>query len=228
MPIAMTPHELLRLHPFFSALPTKDVDTLLLRARHKRLPAGKVLFEKDDPGHGLYGVLSGRIAFTIDSRDGKALILNVLGPGEFFGEIALLDGKGRSAAAVAQTSAQLLFIARNEFLPFVRDRPEMLLHILGVVCGRLRRSTQFIADAVFLDLPQRLAKQLAVLHEEKGREGHDLRVSHAELAGMLGVSRERVSRQLSLWSSRGILEQGRSRLVVRDRAALEQLVVGDA
>jgi CRP-like cAMP-binding protein len=221
----MTPQDLLRLHPFFSALLPTDIDKLLMRTRHRRVLAGKVLFEKNAPGDGLYGVLSGRIAFTVDSVDGKKLTLNVLESGEFFGEIALLDGKGRSAAATARDASELLFIPRKEFLSFVRGRPDMMLHIMAVVCGRLRRSTEYIADAAFLDLSRRLAKQLVVLLNGHGASPEaGLHISHAELASMLGASRERVTRLLAAWGDKGILDQGRSHLVVRNPRALEQLV----
>ena len=221
----MTPKDLLRLHPFFSALLPTDVGTLLTRTRLRRMLAGQVVFEKDAPGDGLYGVLSGRIAFTVGSADGKELTLNVLGSGEFFGEIALLDGKGRSAAATARCASELLFIPRNEFLSFVRERPDMMLHIIAVVCGRLRRSTEYIADSTFLDLSRRLAKQLVVMLNGHGASPDaGLYISHAELASLLGASRERVSRLLEAWGDKGILDQGRGRLVVRDRRALEQLV----
>jgi CRP-like cAMP-binding protein len=223
----MTPLELLRLHPFFSALAPRDAETLLMRARCKRIPAGRPVFRRDEAGDGLYGVLAGRIAFTVDSADGRELTLGFLGPGGFFGEIALLDGKGRTATAEAREASELLFIARRDFLPFVSERPEILLHIIGVLCGRLRRSTDYIADTAFLDISRRLAKQLVILLDSDKRQHTDLQVSHAELASMLGVSRERVSRQLSAWSGKGILDQGRSRLVVRDLRALEQLATGD-
>jgi CRP-like cAMP-binding protein len=224
----MTPQELLRLHPFFSALPQSDVDTLLKHARRRRIAAGRVVFNKDDSGDGLYGILSGCIAFTVDSEDGRALTLSFLGPGAFFGEIALLDGKGRTAAAQAREASELLFIARREFLPFARVRPETLLHIIEVLCGRLRRSTEYIADTAFLDLSHRLAKLLVVMVDGDAHQQPRLKISHAELASLLGVSRERVSRQLAAWGSKGIIAQGRSRFIVRDRRALEQLVAGDA
>jgi len=218
----MTPQELIRLHPFFSDLSRGDVETLLGRTTLKRIAAGRVLFSKDAPGDGLYGVLSGRIAFTMDSTEGKKLTLNALGPGEFFGEIALLDGKGRSAAAIARETSQLLFIPREAFLAFARERPDTLLHIVGVVCSHLRRSTEYIADTAFLVLQRRLAKTLVGLLDG----GREVRVSHAELASMLGVSRERVSRQLAEWKERRILDQRRGRLMVRDAGALERLVSG--
>jgi CRP-like cAMP-binding protein len=221
----MTPQDLLRLHPFFSALMARDVQELLKCTRSRRVPAGQVLFHKGDAGDGLYGILTGRVAFTVDSVDGKELILNVLGPGQFFGEIALLDGKGRTAGAVARDTCHLLFIARNEFMSFFGERPEAMFRIIELLCARLRRSTEYIADTAFLDLARRLAKQLVNLANDDGssREAA-LRVSHAELAAMLGVSRERVSMQLAAWSDKGILDQRRGQLVVRDRQALRHVI----
>lgn len=223
--LGMTPQDLLHLHPFFSALAPRDVQELLKRIQSRRLPAGHMLFQKGDAGDGLYGILSGRIAFTVDSTDGKELILNVLGPGEFFGEIALLDGKGRSATAVVRDACRLLFIARNDFMAFFGERPEAMSRIIELLCARLRRSTEYIADATFLDLAGRLAKQLVNLaNDDDSSRGAALHISHAELAAMLGVSRERVSMQLAAWSDKGILDQGRGQLVVRDRQALQHVI----
>ena len=221
----MTPQDLLCLHPFFSALSARDARELSRRTHSRRVPAGQVLFQQGDAGDGLYGILTGRVAFTVDSVNGKGLILNVLGPGEFFGEIALLDGKGRTATAVARDACHLLFIARQEFMAFFSDRPEAMSRIIELLCARLRRSTEYIADTAFLDLSTRLAKQLVSLADDDGssREAA-LRISHAELAAMLGVSRERVSMQLAAWSDRGILDQGRGHLVVRDRQALRHVI----
>ena len=221
----MTPQDLLRLHPFFSALSARDAQELSKHTRSRRVPAGHVLFQQGDAGDGLYGILAGRVAFTVDSVNGKGLILNVLGPGEFFGEIALLDGKGRTATAVARDACYLLFMARKEFMAFFGDRPEAMSRIIELLCARLRRSTEYIADTAFLDLSTRLAKQLVTLADDDGssREAA-LRISHAELAAMLGVSRERVSMQLAAWSDKGILDQGRGHLVVRDRQALQHVI----
>jgi CRP/FNR family cyclic AMP-dependent transcriptional regulator len=230
----MTPKDLLRLHPFFTALPARDVEELQKRARCRRVPAGRVLFQQGDAGDGLYGILAGRVAFNVDSKNGKELILNVLGPGEFFGEIALLDGKGRTAGAVARDACQLLFIARNEFMSFFAERPEAMFRIIELLCARLRRSTEYIANTTFLGLSGRLARQLVDLAPEDGqrdgqkegssREATALRISHAELAAMLGVSRVRVSMQLAEWSDKGILDQGRGQLVLRDRQALHNVI----
>ncbi len=224
----MKPQDLLCLHPFFASLVESDVRTLMMRTRTKRVPAGRTIFRKDEPGDGLYGILAGRVAFTVDSPDGRELTLNVLGTGEFFGEIALLDGKGRSATAVARDACELLFIGRTEFLSFFSERPQSMMNVVELLCERVRLATDYIADAAFLGLSRRLAKQILLLLERTPSAHHAaLNVSHAELASMLGVSREHVSRQLSFWSDKGILDQGRGRLVVLDRAALAQVLAGD-
>ena len=223
----LTAQQLVRRHPFFSSLATAESEALLRHMVVKRAAAGQVLFHREQPGDGLYAILSGRIAFTVGSPEGKELILNVLGPGEFFGEIALLDGKGRSASAVARDPAELAFIGRADFLDFLARRPEAMLRIIELLCARLRRATDYIEDSTFLDLPARLSKSLLGLVD--GGERADqavIRISQEELAAMLGVSRERVNRQLAVWCDLGILEQGRGRVVVRDERALARLSNG--
>lgn len=219
----MKPHELLGLHPFFSSLTHQDVQKLLPHTRCRRFTAGHEIFHKDDAGDGLYGVLSGSVAFSVDSPDGRELTLNVLGPGEFFGEIALLDGQGRSATAQAREDCEVLFVPRGDFLAFFSERPQAMISIIELLCSRLRLATDQIADTAFLDVPRRLAKRLVWLLDGAPPPAA-LRISHAELASMLGVSRERVTRQLSAWGNKGILDQGRGRIVVRDRDALEHVV----
>jgi len=216
-----------RSHPFLSAIADAEREALFRHVVVKRAGAKQVLFRKEQPGDGLYAILSGRIDFTVDSAAGKQLILNVLGPGEFFGEIALLDGKGRSATAVAREPSDVAFIARADFLSFVNRRAEAMLHIIELLCSRIRRATDHIEDSTFLDLPTRLSKQLLRLVDGQApHSGARIRISQAELAAMLGVSREYVNRQLSLWRDLGVLEQGRGRLVVRDHGALRRFADG--
>jgi CRP-like cAMP-binding protein len=226
----MTPRDLLRLHPFFSALTDAETRELLKRAHTKRVGPGDVVFRKDDPGDGLYGVLAGSILIVVESAAGKDLILNVHGPGEFFGEVALLDGEGRSAAAVAREPSQLFFLGRSEFLAFLRQRPEAMIRIIAFLCARLRRATNLVEDSTFLNVPSRLAKQLIGLIGNRPRGDGDsapsLQISQNDLARMLGVSREFVSKQLAIWREAGIVELGRRRLTVRDPHALEQLIAG--
>lgn len=218
----MTPKDLFGLHPILATLNAEETRHLLARSTVRRFGAGATLFYKDDPGDGLYGVLAGRVVISVGSDTGKELILNMFGPGEFFGEIALLDGKGRTGTATAREDSELLFLSRAVFLPFLRQQPEAAIRIIALLCERLRRTTDLVEDSAFLDTARRLAKRLVVL----GSAGHEISLSQAELAQMLGVSREIVSRQLSVWREAGIVELGRGRITVRDSGALDRLVLG--
>lgn len=227
----MSPQELFALHPFLGTLTVDEMAELLRHAHTRRLPAGRIVFRKDDPGDGLYGVLAGRIVVSVESVSGKELILNMFGPGEFFGEIALLDGKGRTATATAREPAVLLFLGRADFLPFLARRPEATARIIGMLCERLRRTTDLVEDSAFLSVPTRLAKQLVGLAGRYGGQDpvgslHTLRISQAELARTLGVSREIVSRQLAVWREAGILRLARGQVAVKDMRALEGIIAG--
>jgi CRP-like cAMP-binding protein len=221
----MTPQELFRLHSFLAVLTGAETRELLDRAPVQRLSAGDVVFRKDDPGDGLYGVLEGRIVVTVDSAQGKELILNMFGPGEFFGEIALLDGKGRTATAVARDASRLVFLGRAAFLPFLGEHHETAVRIIAFLCERLRRTTALVEDSTFLSVSTRLAKQLAVL-AASGRGDATIRLSQEELAQMLGVTREMVSRQLAIWREAGVVEIGRGWIKVRNGEALDRIVAG--
>jgi CRP-like cAMP-binding protein len=225
----MTPHELLRLHPFLGVLTGAETQELLKRAVTKHVAADTVVFRKDDPGDGLYGVLAGRVLIVAESADGRELILNQHDAGEFFGEVALLDGEGRSAAAKTREASDLVFLGRGEFLAFLSQRPEAMLRIMALLCARLRRATSLVEDAAFLNVSSRLAKQLIALmgRGDSGKPaagGPTLRMSQKELAQRLGVTREFVSKQLAIWREAGIVELGRRHLTVRDERALEQLI----
>ena len=227
----MTPQDLFRLHPLFSALTDGETSELLKRALTKRITAGDVVFHKNDTGDGLYGVLTGSVLIVVESSEGRELVLNKHDAGELFGEIALLDGEGRSAGAIAHEASELLFLGRDKFLAFLRPRPEAMIRIIALLCGRLRRATNLFEDSAFLNVPTRLAKQIIALIDRHGPRGESrsattLGISQKELAQMLGVSREFVSKQLAVWREAGIIDLGRRRLTVRDERALEQLIAG--
>lgn len=221
----MTPQELFRLHSFLAVLTQEEMHELVKRAHIQRVSAGDVVFRKDDPGDGLYGVLEGRIVVTVESSGGKELILNMFGPGEFFGEIALLDGKGRTATAAARDASRLLFLSRAAFLPFLSQHHEIAARIIAFLCGRLRRTTHLVEDSAFLSVASRLAKQLAAL-AAVGPGDATVRLSQEELARTLGVTREIVSRQIAIWREAGVVEIGRGWIKLRDREALDRILTG--
>src|SRR5258708_13520467 len=161
----MTPQDLFRLHSIFGALTTAETPELMKRAITRRVAAGDVVFRKDDPGNGLYWVLTGSILIVVESREGKELILNMHGPGEFFGEVALLDGEGRSATAIAREASQLFFLGRTEFLAFLRQRPDAMIRIIGFLCARLRRARQLVQGFASLHLARQLGAPVTPLYQ---------------------------------------------------------------
>jgi CRP/FNR family cyclic AMP-dependent transcriptional regulator len=228
----MTPHDLLRMHPILGALTDGEARALLRSTRCRMVAAGETVFLRDDPTDGLYGVLSGSVLIVVDSAEGKELVLNKHGAGEFFGEVSLLDGEGRSATAVAYEPSRLVHIDRDRLLAFLRQRPDALLRIVQLLCARMRRVTRLVEDSIFLDVSTRLARQIVALtdarvptHEHAATA--TLHLSQNDLARMLGVSREFVGKQLTSWRDSGIVELGRRRLTVRDAGALERLCMGE-
>jgi len=222
----MTPHDYLRQHPILAGMTDGEAGGLLASLRTRRVDAGEVVFRKDDPGDGLYCVMRGRILIVAESPDGKELILNVHDAGEFFGEIALLDGVGRSATAVAHEPSDLLYLGRAAFLAFIEARPEAMTRIIALLCARLRRATELVVDGAFLDVSARLAKLVLALRDGN-RNSSTLRVTQRDLALMLGVSRETVTKLLAMWRESGMVEIGRRRLAVLDAGALERIAAGD-
>jgi len=225
---SVAPQDMFRRHMLLAALEEGESRELLVHARVQRVRAGQVIFNRGDPGDGLYGVMAGRVIVTIESAAGKQLILNSFGPGALFGEIALLDGGGRTATAVAREPSTLVFLARTAFLRFLERRPDTALRVIAFLCERLRRTTELVEDATFLSVPRRLAKQIMALIPDAPRGGRTpvVQISQAELAQMLGVSREIVSRQLASWRDAGLIDSARGRLVVRDAGALDHIIAG--
>jgi len=223
----MRPPDLFARHPLFSALPDDQARELLRRAPVKRFQAGEIVFRRGDPGDGLYGVLTGSILIVAESAKGRDVIINKHGSGEVFGELAMLDGKGRSAAAVVHETSELIHVRRDKFLPVLRQQPDAMIHIISFICNRLRRITDVFEDAALLDVPTRLAKQIVMLSEAIGAAPDSpvtLHISQNDLARMLGVSREFVGKQLVAWRAAGIVELGRQRLTVRDARALRKRI----
>ncbi len=195
----------------------------------RRLGDGEVLFLKGDEGDALYGVLEGKIRIVTGSPTGREVLLNILEPGEVFGEIALLDGLPRSADAVALGETRLWTIRRGDFVALMKAEASLGIHLLALLCQRLRAMNERIEDTVFLGLPARLAKQLLVLvgtYGEDVAEGRRiaLPISQSELGQILGTSRESINKHLQAWRRQGWISLERRHVVIRDAEALEGVV----
>ena len=216
-------------HFLFNAFENTELDELLAHARTPSYAAGSSIFRKGDPGNGLYGILSGEVAINTFSADGKEILLNLLKPGDIFGEIALLDAKERTAGAVAKTASELLFIDRGDFIPFLERHPQVCVRLLTVLCGRMRWTSQIIEDVIFLDLPGRLAKKLldfAELHGRSVPQGIelDLHLSQYDLGTLTGASRESVNKVLTLWRRNGLISLQQRKIIIHRQAELRLIV----
>jgi CRP/FNR family transcriptional regulator, cyclic AMP receptor protein len=212
-------------HFLFRQLRDAELTALLAHARTEHRKANEVIFHKDSPGFGLMAVLSGRVKITSAGADGKEVVLNIIDPGEVFGEVALLDGKPRTADAVAISPTELLVIDRRDFVPFLESNPRVAIRLLEVLCERLRRTSEQLQDVLFLDLRARLAKtllRLAKTHGQATAGGHriDLRLSQSEIGNMTGLTRESINKQLRDWQKRKLIDWDRGTITIRDIPAL--------
>ena len=220
--------EALRRCFLFSALSPQELDEIIGFAIERRYRRGQTIFQKDDTGSSLMAVLRGRVHITAESADGREIILNVINPADVFGEIALLDGKPRSAAATAVEDTHLLVVERNRFVPHVAKNPELAQRLLEVLCDRLRRTSVALEQIALCALPARLARVLLKLAADYGRPGTqgtriDIKLSQKDLSNLVAASRESVNKQLVAWREDGLLAQEDGRIVVRRAANLEAL-----
>src|SRR5262249_28877115 len=130
---------LLRNHLLFRDLPAPIIDRIGSYMKVRKVARGATIFNKGDPGTGLVGVLRGNVKISVASADGRDIVLNIIQPGEIFGEIALLDGHPRTADATAMGDCELMVIERRDFIQFLRSQPDMSVKFIEILCSRLRR-----------------------------------------------------------------------------------------
>jgi CRP-like cAMP-binding protein len=215
----------LRQHPIFRDLEPEALDQLCRYAKHTVLKRGATIFAKDDPGNSLYAVISGTVKISISSPDGRNAILNLVGPGELFGEMAVLDGQPRSADATANTNCEIFVIDRRDFLPFVRSQPALAMKFIELLCARLRWTSEQVEHVILQDLPGRLASALLGLTERRKPEpeNHTISITQQEISEMVGMTRESVNKQLRAWAMRNWVRLEHGAIVVLDASALREL-----
>jgi len=222
----MSSIDLLKQIPLFEAFQPADRNQLASLLRLRLIVKGNTLFRKGDEGTALYIILQGCIKISISGKAGEEVALAILGRGDFFGEMALLDGMPRSADAVALEDSHLYVLNRKDFLSFLIQNEAAVQAILFALSLRLRRTDDLLQEVCFLNLSVRLARRLLELAKkgETGDGGHsyEVRLSHKELSGLFGVTRESISKELRVLRSRGIVSTMRNRILIHDIDALKQ------
>jgi len=224
---ASSRREAVRRSPLFARLGDGEIDAVLAHATVSRYGEGDHIFAKGDPGNSMMAVLKGRVTITSPSPDGRQVVLTSMREGDVFGEIAMLDGKDRTADATATIDCELLVVPRRSLLALLDRHPEVCLEFLIVLCERLRRTNEQVEDLAFLELETRLAKALLRLADEGGATPRGqpvgVKISQRALGEIVGSSRESVNKHLQDWKRSGIIAIEKGAIVIRDRDALAEL-----
>jgi CRP/FNR family cyclic AMP-dependent transcriptional regulator len=216
----------LRKHPYFADLEPDAFDQLCRYAKHTTLKRGATIASKGDPGTSLFAVISGTVKISVSSPDGRNAILNLIGPGEIFGEVAVLDGQSRSADVTANTNCELFIIDRRDFIPFVRSQPALAMKFIELLCTRLRWTSDQVEQVILQDLPGRLASALLRLTErhKAAQGGRTIAITQQEISEMVGMTRESINKQLRAWAARDWVRLEHGAIVVLKPEPLQTLV----
>jgi CRP-like cAMP-binding protein len=151
--------------------------------------------------------------------------LNLIGAGQIFGEMSVLDGQARSADATANTNCEIFAIDRREFLPFMRSQPELAMKFIELLCTRLRWTSDQVEQVILQNLPGRLAGALIRLTEKDklAPDGHTIAITQQELSEMVGMTRESINKQLRVWAGRNWVRLEHGAIVVLDTGPLQAL-----
>ncbi len=227
-PPHLSPKAVLRHNYLFKGLSDATLDGIAALATRRTYYKGSVIFSQGGEGDALFGVASGRVRISASASGGREVFLNIMEPGDTFGEIAVMDGLPRTANAIALDTSTLIAIQRADFLPFLEREPLLAVHLLKLMCERLRWTSELVEESAFMAGPARLAKRLLILaslHGRAERVGHlELRISQAELARFLGISRQIVNQHLSEWRRHGWIDIRRAQIVIRNTEALRTVI----
>lgn len=214
--------ELLRSVPLFAGLEEGELERFSQVAVPRSFPAGTRVFHEGDSSDACYIVSEGNFRVTREHSDGRAITLATLGPGEIFGELAMLDGDTRSASAESITDGTLLALPANDVRSLLARNPEIALKLVAGLVRRLRAANMRLSRQSFQTVPSRVAGILAQLSRE-GQDNKDgegemtevtIRMNQTDLAQLAGTSRESVSRFLAELERAGVVRSGRGRVTV--------------
>ncbi|HET9614905.1 MAG TPA: Crp/Fnr family transcriptional regulator [Candidatus Limnocylindrales bacterium] len=213
--------------PLFAGLDGAGLASVLRSMRTRRFRRNETVFHVGDPGDALFIVVSGSIKITLPADSGDEAILATLRPGDFFGELALLDGAARSATAVAIEPTETYIQPRDQFRELIATEPVMREAVLATMAAEVRRLTHHVEELHFLDITGRLASRLARMTNESGATqlaDGSIRLAgpltQGDLAAMIGCTRQSVNKLLGMFADDGLIRLEKERIVILDRDGL--------
>jgi len=221
--------DLLHRTPLFAALRPAELDELLGFSAERRFTRDASVFHRGEPGGSLMVLVQGRLRIGAVSADGKEVTIGMVEPGGVVGELALLDGKPRSADVTAMEDSTVVVVERRDFLPFLNRNPDLLLRLLALLCERMRQTNLALEDVALLNLPARLARVLVKLGHDYGAKEPNgtrirLKLSQKDLSALVATTRESVNKQLRQWRADGVLDEADGHIVIRRPEALRGLM----
>ena len=211
--------------PFFAGLDAAALERVAAGTRTRRFRRGEVIFHAGDPGEALFVIVSGEVKITLPSETGDEAILATLRAGDVFGEIALLDGSPRSASATALVATETIVLPRETFGELIATEPAVRDALLSSLAGELRRLTTHVEELHFLDMTGRLAARLVrFAGEAEPAPDGTIRLkptlTQAELASMVGCTRQSANKVLGEFADEGLIRLERDGIVVTDLSGL--------
>ena len=223
----MSKISLMRNTPLFAGLSDLEIDALADCMGKRNFARSMIIFHKGALGQNLYLIEAGRVRIYSLSTEGQEITINMVGPGECFGEMSLLDGLPRSAGAMAVENTVAYTLHRDDFLHQLDSNPRMARSILELVTTRLRYTTVLAESFAFMDAPGRVAAKLLELVDRYGvgvgGNEIELRLTQRELASWVAVSRESVNKVLGAFRDQGMIKIDGGVITIKDQGSLEKL-----
>ena len=208
---------LLRNVPLFAVLPENQLALLVKEVSRKSYPRGSAIIAAGDPTDSLYVIISGRLKVMISDDEGREVILAILGPNEFFGEMGLIDDHPRSASVVAIESCELLALSKRDFKKCLEENFEMAMTVMRGLVKRLREADQKIGSLALMDVYGRVARLLLEVAETiDGQKVVTKKLAKQDIAKMIGASREMVSRVMKDLQAAGAIEVRAGSIFLKD------------
>ena len=225
----MKPENILKGVHLFQSLSPYDSEHLAASLKRRSLEKGEALFRKGDEGVTLYIVKSGSVKIVLPSNMGDEVSPAILSKGDFFGEMALLDGLPRSADVVALEPSELLALNQRDFLAFLKGNEEAIQSVFSYLSKRLRKTDDLLEDAHFLNISTRFARRLIELSQKYGNQKEengtiqiDLRLTQKDLASIVGATRESINKELRVLRKKGLVSTEGNTIHILNMEGLER------
>jgi CRP/FNR family transcriptional regulator, cyclic AMP receptor protein len=217
--------------PLFAGLSGSELADVSRDVIARRFHAAETIFHEGDPGQLLFLIESGQVRIYVQGKEGQETSVIVNGPGDLFGELAVIDGLPRSASAVAVNETLVYTMSRDCFREWMRRLPQLAHNFMKVLSVRVRYSTRQVGDLAQLGVPARLARKLLDLAQAYGRTGsHGVHIeaplTQSELAGLAGATRESVNKTLAAWRRQGVIRLERGQITIVDPDLLREKASG--